>query len=245
MSTFNLLIILLFILLFGVRLFMYCVNIEMPSISAIITLIMLLMLLSELILAIFEFPAVVIDGIVLISMGNKAIAIGCGVVILIVAVFVFIIFYPKIKWKKILSFSPLKYAVIGLLLIFATIYTELFNGSYSFRSMDEYNEFKNDFSQYDNHFWPTKFIRETKDDGNNMVTYTSVYPWDVTVAGGKEFAYKVITYYDESDLTKPPVLYYYPFTYNTYAGIDPKPVLKPGETASESTDKVSDSDSKQ
>ncbi|MBQ9901122.1 MAG: hypothetical protein IJM51_01860 [Clostridia bacterium] len=245
MSTFNLLIILLFILLFGARLFMYCVNMEMPRISALITLLILLMLLSELILAIFEFPAVVIDGIVYISMGNRAIAIGCGVVIFIVSVFIFIIIYPKIKWKKILSFSLLKYAVIGLLLICTAIYTELFNGSYSFKDLDEYNRFKNEFSQYDNHFWPTKFIRETEDDGREILTKTMVYPWDVSSSDGKQFAYKVVTYYDESNITSHPVLYYYPFTYNTYAGIDPRPLLKEGDTSYErSNNSVSDSDSK-
>ena len=97
MSTFNLLIILLFILLFGARLFMYCVNIDMPLVSEIITLVMMLMLLSEFIIAVFEFPAVIIDGILYICMGNKAIAIGCGVVIFIVFVFIFIIIYPKIN----------------------------------------------------------------------------------------------------------------------------------------------------
>ena len=50
MSTFNLLIILLFILLFGARLFMYCVNIEMKRVSEIITLILMLMVISEIIL---------------------------------------------------------------------------------------------------------------------------------------------------------------------------------------------------
>ena len=217
MSTFNLLIILLFILLFGARLFMYCVNIEMPRISAIITLLIMLMLTAEIVLAVFEFPAVVIDGIVYICMGNKAIAIGCGIVILIVSIFIFIIVYPKIRWKRILSFSPLKYAILGLLLICSAIYTELFNGCYSFKSMDEYNDFKKEFSQYDNHFWPTKFIREIEDDGRDN---------------------------DESNLSTQPVLFYYPFTYNTYAGIDPRPLLKPGDTSYEDADKVSHSDAK-
>ena len=47
MSTFNLLIILFFMLLFGVRLFMYCVNIEMPRVSEMITLAVMLMLPKE------------------------------------------------------------------------------------------------------------------------------------------------------------------------------------------------------
>ena len=223
---------------------MYCVNIEMPRISAIITLLIMLMLTAEIVLAVFEFPAVVIDGIVYICMGNKAIAIGCGIVILIVSIFIFIIVYPKIRWKRILSFSPLKYAILGLLLICSAIYTELFNGCYSFKSMDEYNDFKKEFSQYDNHFWPTKFIREIEDDGRDMVTKTTVFPWDVSTSDGEQFAYKVVTFYDESNLSTQPVLFYYPFTYNTYAGIDPRPLLKPGDTSYEDADKVSHSDAK-
>ena len=239
MSTFNLLIILLFILLFGARLFMYCVNIEMSLVSEIITLVLMLMLLSELILAIFEFPAIVIDGIIFICMGNKAIAIGCGIVILIVFIFIFIIFYPKINWHKILSFSPIKYAIIGLLLIVSTFYTELFNGSYSFRNLSEYNEFKTEFSQYDNHFWPTKYIRDIEDNGKEILTKTSIYPWDVSISDGKQFAYKVVTYYDDDHQ----ILYYYPFTYNTYAGVDPKPVLSSDMVSASDLKQVSDSDS--
>lgn len=244
MSTFNLLIILFFMLLFGVRLFMYCVNIEMPRVSEMITLAVMLMLLSEIVLSLFEIPAAVIDGIVYICMGNKAIAIGCGIVILIVAIFIFIIIYPKIKWNKILSYSPLKLTVLGFLIILFTIYTELFNGSYSFKNLNEYNEFKHEFSQYDNHFWPTKFIREVDDDGREILTKTSVYPWDVTISDGKQFAYKVLTYYDESDVTRQPELYYYPFTYNSYAGIDPRPVLKEGTASANQTQNVSESDTK-
>lgn len=239
MSTFNLLIILLFILLFGARLFMYCVNIEMPRVSEIMTLGLMLMLVSEIILAIFEFPSLVIDGIIFVCMGNKAIAIGCGIVILIVFVFIFIIVFPKIKWHKLLSYSPLKYAIIGLLLIFATIYTELFNGSYSFKNMTEYNEFKNDFSQYDSHFWPTKYIREIEDNGNEILTKTSVYPWDVSISDGKQFAYKVTTFY----YYDPHELYYYPFTYNTYAGVDPRRLLNENTVSESDLKQVSDSDS--
>lgn len=239
MSTFNLLIIMLFILLFGARLFMYCVNIEMPRVSEIMTLTLMLMLLSELVLAIFEFPAMIIDGIIYICMGNKAIAIGCGVVILIVFVFIFIIIYPKIKWKRILSFSPLKYAIIGFLLIIATFYTELFNGSYSFRDLSEFNEFKEEFSQYDNHFWPTKYIRDIEDNGSEILTKTSIYPWDVSISDGNQFAYKVVAFY----YYDPHQMYYYPFTYNTYAGVDPRRLLGPDMGSSSDVNQVSDSDS--
>ena len=222
---------------------MYCVNIDLPLVSEIITLVLMLMVISEIILAIFEFPAALIDGILFVCMGNKAIAIGCGVVILIVFVFVFIIIYPKINWHKIFSFSPIKYAIIGFLLIIATIYTELFNGSYSFKDLSEFNEFKNEFSQYDDHFWPTKYIREVEDNGREIITKTSVYPWDVSISDGKQFAYKVVTFYDESELSSQPILYYYPFTYNTYAGVDPRPVQGSDAVSSTDPDSVSDSDS--
>ena len=243
MSTFNLLVILFLILLFGIRLFMYCVDIDLPKVSAIITLVLILMLVSEVILAVFEFPAMIIDGIILICMGNKVIAIGCGVVIAIVALFVFIILYPKIHWKKVLSFSPIKYAVLGFLIIGTMIYTELFNGSYSFRDMSEYNEFKREFSAYDNHFWPTKFIREIEDNGREILTKTYIYPWDVSLVGGKQFAYKVETYYDESDISSEPKLYYYPFTYYTYDRTEkPRPIDGSDMDTENKTNTVTDSD---
>lgn len=243
MSTFNLLVILLFILLFGAAIFIYCVNIEWPVVSCGITLTILLLLIMEIIIALFEFPAAVIDGIIFISMGNEVIAIGCGIVIFIVLLFIFIIFYPKIKWGKMLAFSPLKYAIMGLLLIGALIYTELFNGSYSFRDLTEFNEFKQTFAPYDNHFWPTKFIREIDDNGREIITKTSVYPWDVNTSDGKQFAYKVVTYYNDADDSRQPMMYYYPFTYNTYAGIDAVPLLLPGADADGFDEAVSDSDS--
>ena len=243
MSTFSLLLLLLFLLVFGIRIFMYCVNIYMPKVSDIMTLVLLLMIVTELILAIFEFPAIVIDGIVFISMGNKAIAVGCGIVILIVTVFIFIMIYPKIPWQRLLSFSPLKYALIGFVLLPLVIYTELFNGSYSFDSMEEYNDFKQSFSQYDRHFWPTKFIKHTEDNGRDFVITYSVYPWDVEIPDGKQFAYKVITFYSTDEDRQ--VLNYYPFTYKLYAGVNSVPVehdTPPTTVSSSDMENVSESD---
>ncbi len=242
MSTFSLLLLLLFLLVFGIRIFMYCVNIDMPRVSDIMTLLLLLMILAEIILAIFEFPAIVIDGIVFISMGNKAIAVGCGIVILIVTVFVFIMIYPKIPWLRLLSFSPLKYAVIGFILIPLVIYTELFNGSYSFDNMEEYNDFKQNFSQYDRHFWPTKFIKHTEDNGRDFIVTYSVYPWDVEIPDGKQFAYKVITFYSTDEYKQ--ILNYYPFTYKLYAGVNSLPIEHDTEKNVSSSDlkTVSESD---
>ena len=66
---------------------------------------------------------------------------------------------------------------------------------------------------------------------------------EVTISDGKQFAYKVVTFYDESELSSQPILYYYPFTYNTYAGVDPRPVQGSDAVSSTDPDSVSDSDS--
>lgn len=242
MSTFSLLLMLLFLIIFGIRIFMYCVDIEMPMLSALMTLFLLLMILAEIVIATFELPAALIDVIVFISMGNKAIAIGCGIVIFIVLTFIFIMIYPKFNWHRILSFSLVKYLVLGCILITLTIYTELFNGSYSFHSLEEYNEFKQSFSQYDRHFWPTKFIRNTKDNGRDMVTTYSIYPWDVEIPDGRQFAYKVITFYSDGETGNEHIFNYYPFTYKLYAGVDSLPIDHKTPVSDSDLKKVSASD---
>lgn len=235
MSTFSLLLLLLFLVIFGLRIFMYCVNMDMPRLSGFLTLMLLLLILAEIILATFEFPAIVIDGVVFISMGNEIIAVGCGIVTVIVLAFVFIMIYPRIPWIKVLSFSPIKFIILGAILLSLTVYTELFNGSYSFDSMDEYNSFKQSFSQYDVHFWPTKYIKRTEDNGREFTVTYSVYPWDVNLPDGKQFAYKVITFYSSEEGQEG--LYYYPFTFKLYAGVDPVSI-----TQTDANRAVSDSD---
>ncbi len=220
MSTFGILVMLIFMLIFGVQIFLYCIDVDMPRLSGLMTLTLYLLLIAELVLALFEFPAKLIDGIVYISMGHSSLATGCGIVVACLLVFAFVMLYPKINWQKIMTSSPIKYIVLGVLITGLMAYTEVFNGSYSFLSLDEYFEFKESFSQYDNHFWPTKYIRDTEDSGDKIVVTYSVYPWDVSLTSGNQFAYKVITFYQEDESDGEYKLFYYPFTYNLYIGVD-------------------------
>lgn len=237
MSTFSTLLLILFLLIFGIRFFMYFMDIDMPLVSGLMTLLLLLMTVAEITLAGFELPAALIDLVVLISMGNRTIAICCGAVIVTVLLLICVVVFPRFHWKKILAFHPVKYAALGVVILSLAIYTELFNGSYSFRDLEEYNAFKQSFAQYDRHFWPTKFIRKTEDNGREIVTTYSVYPWDVEIDDGKQFAYKVVTFYSDEDNS----FQYYPFTYNLYAGTEPRPVSQ-GTSGMPASPRVSGSD---
>jgi hypothetical protein len=234
MSTFSLLLLLLFLIIFGVQIFLYCVNLNKPKLSGFMTLLLILMLIAEIIIATFELPAKLIDGIVFISMGNKTIAIGCGIVIFTILAFIFIMIYPKIHWQRVMSANLIKYVVIGALIIILMAYTELFNGCYSFNSMKDYFDFKSDFSQYDNRFWPTKFIKNTDNKGQDDIITYSVYPWDVEIPDGQQFAYKVITFYSVDNNGNNYKLYYYPFTYKLYAGVTALPIEHDTDTVSAS-----------
>ena len=236
LSTFSLLLLLLFLIVFGWQFFMYCVNMEMPRLSRFLTLLLILMAVSEVLLATFELPATLIDLVILICMGNQTIALCCWVVIFTIILFFMVVFLPKLKWDRILRFHPIKYALLGTLIISLTVYTELFNGCYSFKDWQEYSSFKQSFAQYDRHFWPTKFIKKTQDNGRRILTTYSVYPWDVQIDDGRQFAYKVVTFYSTDD----DIFYYYPFTYNLYAGSDSLPVEH--QASAPSQQKVSDSD---
>ena len=242
MSTFSLMLMLLFLIVFGIQFFMYFVDMEMPRFSKFLTLLLILMLTAEIILAVFEWPAALIDLIVLICMGNKTIAMCCAAVIFTVTLFILVKILPKIKWSKVLVFTPIKYVVLGTLVIPLLIYTELFNGSYSFDSMEEYNDFKQSFAQYDRHFWPTKFVKHTEDNGRDFIVTYSIYPWDVEIPDGKQFAYKVITFYSTDEDKQ--ILNYYPFTYKLYAGVDSLPIEHAAASSVSSSDMndVSESD---
>lgn len=242
MSTFGILLMLLFIIIFGVQIFLYCVDIDMPRLSSAMTLIMYLMLITELIIALFEFPAKLIDGIVYISMGYKFVTVCCGVIIFIILTFIFIMLYPKINWQKLLTSNPVKYVITGFCIILLMIYTEIFNGCYSFRSLNDYFTFKNEFSQYDDHFWPTKYIEGSEDQGQETVTTYSIYPWDVSLPSGKQFVYKTVTFYATDEQDNEYKLFYYPFTYKVYAGVTAVPIDEGSEKKTVSASDISPSD---
>lgn len=246
MSTFSLSLMLLFLIVFFIQFFIYFVNIEMPRFSGFLTLLLLLMLTAEIMIAVCELPAKLIDGVIYVSMGKKNIVMCFGAVAFTVLLFIFVKIFPKIPWKSLLTFTPLKYVVLGGVMIPLLIYTELFNGSYSFDSMKEYNTFKQNFAKYDQHFWPTKYIKTVgKRNQSPQITY-SVYPWDVEITDGRQFVYKVITFYatedDEENNIKSGDFCYYPFTYNLYAGASPSPVEYEKIPETETSDVVSESD---
>lgn len=249
MSTFSLSLMVLFLIVFFLQFFMYFVNIEMPRFSGFLTVLLLLMLVLEVNIALFELPAKVMDGIVYISMGKRTIALCFGAVAFTVLLFIFVKLFPKIPWKSLLTFTPLKYVVLGGLVITLAIYTELFNGSYSFDSLKEYNTFKQNFAQYDRHFWPTKYIKTVGKTNRSRQTTYSVYPWDVEITDGKQFVYKVVTFYatddDEEHNIKSGDFCYYPFTYNLYVGAVPSPVEYEKTEEPEPEQTVSDSDTDQ
>lgn len=243
MSTFGVLLMLLFIIIFGVQIFLYCVDIDMPRLSGCMTLALYLILIAELLMTIFELPATLIDGIVYISMGYKAIAVGCGIVIFCILTFVFVMLYPKINWQSVLASSPVKYVIMGAAIVLLMVYTEIFNGIYSFSSIDEYFTYKNEFSQYDNHFWPTKYIQGTQEYQGDEITTYSVYPWDVDIPSGHQFVYKVTTFYQEDEESGKRRLFYFPFTYRLFAGTEPVAIDQQAGLAPLVSDSdVSDSD---
>lgn len=246
MSTFSLSLMLLFLIVFGIQFFMYFVNIEMPRFSGFLTLVLLLMLTAEVMIAVFELPAKLIDIIIYVSMGNRMITLCFGVAVSMVLLFIIVKIFLKIHWKNVLTFTPLKYVVLGGLVIMLSIYTELFNGSYSFDSMKEYNAFKQNFAKYDEHFWPTKYIKDTgQSSRRRQITY-SIYPWDVEITDGRQFVYKVVTFYatddDEENNIKSGDFCYYPFTYHLYTGVSPMPVEYEKITTADPLPTVSESD---
>ncbi len=168
----------------------------------------------EFILAIFEFPAVIIDAIIFISMGMENIAKIMIIIVLVAFAFILFMIIPKIKWRRFLRTTPVKLVICAVLLIVLLIYTEAYNGRYSFENSEDYYSVKKMYEKYDEGFWPAKFIEtdEGEADGTKRI---SVYPFDATTGNGKQpIAYKITIFrrFENGDY----VLYYYPFTYKTY-----------------------------
>lgn len=173
-----------------------------------------LAVLLEFILAIFEFPAVIFDVIIFISMGMENIAKIMIIIVLVAIAFVLFLIIPKIKWRRFLRTTPLKLIICAILLVTLLIYTEAYNGRYSFENSEDYYSVKKMYEKYDEGFWPVKFIEtdDTEGDGTKRI---SVYPFDATTGNGKQdIVYKATIFrrFENGDY----VLYYYPFTYKTY-----------------------------
>ncbi len=240
MSTFGLLVMLGFVVATGgLVALIYSGNTEM-SLSKILMLVLQLLVAAEFVLAIYEYPCYAVDGIIFVCMGEPKLAwIMLGILGLII-VFVLAMILPRINWSKSLTVSPGKLIFTGLLLMLMLAYTELFNGIYSFESYDQYIETRQRYEEFDDRFFPTKFIRHTSEDDDEQI---ALYPFDVTTAAGElPVIYKGETFMvtHEDGTTE---LFYYPFTYRLYEGADPvsffalppEPVVSSGDVSDSDT----------
>ena len=218
MSTFGLLVVLTFMLATGgLVALMYGGNTDL-ALSKILMFILQLLISLEFVLALYEYPCYIVDGIIFICMGEPMLAwIMLGIMGLII-VFALAMILPRINWRKSLTASPGKLIFCGLLLMTLLAYTELFNGIYSFESYEQFREVRDRYEQYDNRFLPTKYILHSDELNGEEV---ALYPFDVTTAAGEQpMIYKGETFlkvYEDGSTE----LFYYPFTYRLYEGAEP------------------------
>ncbi len=214
MSTFGLLVTLFSLIFLGGSILLYYADSHRVKLARFFMFGLFLLIFLELILALFEFPAKIFDLIIFISMGMENIANIMILIVLIAIAFVFFLIIPKIKWRRVLRTTPVKMVVCALLLAGLLIYTEAYNGRYSFENKDDFYAVRQMYEKYDENFWPVKLIEtdEAEADGSKHI---SVYPFDATTGSGKQdIAYKITVFrrFENGDY----VLYYYPFTYKTY-----------------------------
>ena len=219
MSTFGLIMTLMFLLLMG-GLVMLTYNGDGDiGIAKAMMAVLYVLVFVELVLMFLEYPIYVVDGIVFACMGYKWLANVMFGIVGAILLFIIYIVCSRIKWRKFLEGSAVKLIVTGVLFIVLLAGTELWNGAYSFDSMEEFKQVKETMEPYDNHFFPTKYIK------HENVMYkqecVAVYPFDVTTAAGKQpIVYKADIFEMEfEDGTTS--LYYYPFTWKRYDMVDP------------------------
>lgn len=217
MSGFGLLILIFFLLLTGGLVMLYWNRNEDIGLARSLMLVLVILTVTEVFMAVAEFPLRAIDGIVFVSLGSETLAYVMFFVCALVVGFVLAMILPRIKWKKALTPTPAKLIVVGAVLLCGMVYTELFNGQYSFDSAAEFSDARIMYSKYDTHFFPTKYIKKETDKG----LLFSVYPFDAKSAAGKlDFIYRgEILIMKESNGKLH--MYFYPFTYKVYEGVDP------------------------
>ena len=218
MSTFGLMVMLIFIIATGgLVALIYSGNTDL-SLSKILMFVLQLLVAAEFVLALYEYPCYAVDGIIFVCMGEPKLAwIMLGILGLII-LFILAMILPRINWGKSLTVSPGKLIFTGLLLMLMLAYTELFNGVYSFESYDQYIEARQRYEEYDDRFFPTKYIRHTSEKDGEMI---ALYPFDVSNDLGElPMIYKGETFMvtHEDGTTE---LFYYPFTYRLYEGAEP------------------------
>ncbi|MBE6754218.1 MAG: hypothetical protein E7559_07715 [Ruminococcaceae bacterium] len=218
MSTFGMLATVLFLTLMGgLVLFEYSGNSDLPVARWLLAGLYILVFVEFLILT-FEFPAYLIDGAIFASMGFKWLANVMFAILAAIFAFIIGMIVVRIKWRKFTSPTPAKLIVTGVLLIALLAGTELWNGAYSFDDMEEFNNVKKAMQPYDNHFFPTKYIK------HKSMMYEqeciAAYPFDMTTAAGKlPFAYKGDIFLVE-DETGDSEWFFYPFNWKRYEAVD-------------------------
>lgn len=219
MSTFGILSLLVFLLVVGGLVLLHYGDNSDLFIAKVLFMVLRLLVTSQVLVAIYEFPCYVVDGIVFICMGREFLAqimfAICGLIMLFVGGLII----PKIKWRKHVCPTMPKLIALGIVMICLFTYNELFAGAYSFDSIAQFNETREMYEEYDNHFWPTKYIKHySAIDEEERI---ALYPFDVTTANGSEvFIYKgetirITNEYGNSEL------FYYPFTWKLYEGSEP------------------------
>ena len=201
-------------------------NSDLPLAKVLLAL-MRLLIAVEAVIALYEFPCYVADGIVFISMGKDFLAKIMFAIVGVIVLFILGVILPRIKWKKHLQPTQGRIIVLGVVVLCLFAYNELFNGAYSFDNLDEYNAAKEMYAEFDRHFWPTKYIKHhSRMDDEDRI---GVYPFDMTLADGTEVKiYKGETFrVDNGDGTYE--LFYYPFTWKLYEGSDPVSITTFGE----------------
>ncbi|MBQ4312992.1 MAG: hypothetical protein IJC18_02165 [Clostridia bacterium] len=222
MSTFGVIAILVFLLLMGGLVALENGhNSDLPM-AKIMMFLLRLLVVAEFILAIFEFPAYVADGIFFACMGVEWLAYVMFAICGGIVMFILILALARLNWDRHLTATPFKLIVLGIVMLALFTYTELFNGFYSFDNMKEFRDTKARYEEYDDNFFPTKYIYHySKTENLDMV---ALYPFDVTTSQGKlPMIYKGETYLHENpDGTTE--LYFFPFTYKLYEGSTPIPI---------------------
>jgi len=241
MSIFGLLSLLLFLLVMGglVALY-YSDNLDLGLAKAVFVVLRVLVF-SQVVVALLEFPCYVVDGVVFISMGKPELAKVMFAILGLIIVFITGFILPKIKWKKYVVPTITKMIVFGAVFLCVFAYNELFAGAYTFDSLSQFNETREAYEEYDDRFWPTKYLSHYSPLKERECV--ALCPLDLTLADGTEVnIYKGETFMEmNEDGTYE--LFYYPFTWKLYEDGDPVVIGKPsGEITSPSDVPVTPAD---
>ncbi len=227
MSVFGVILLLAFLAIIGGLVALeYSGNSDL-ALSKVLLVLLRLLIVAEACIALYEFPCYVVDGIVFISMGKDFLAKIMFAIVGGIVLFILGVILPRIKWKKHLEATQGRIIALGIVLLCLFGYNEIFNGAYSFDSMEEFNSVKQSYSEFDNHFWPTKYIKHHS--SMNDQDEIGVYPFDMTLLDGtKVKIYKGETFrVDNADGTYE--LFYYPFTWKLYEGSNAESIGVVGE----------------